>query len=288
MTMKNIPLPIKEAWDKLVSEGKMPFRTELLHTRLLKSREGQISFFLVYNEGRIQYYKNKKTFDNEPCYFCSEPTINLDLTDVTSMRLIPYDYPCLPYQFNFASKNHCTQIKREFVVDMLSLTQQTVFKLYYHKPKDSTKLTLHFHLRTALTLEDSALKQLTVQPFIEEKGIVIERLNHTVYGLKVSGNKLAIAEIIYALFTEDQFPLSLVFWQGHAYVFPRSDKEVPSNLGGWKFGSLELIGIFIFTDKELFQNINYERLAQAMSEVNLNSEGVEKVEQRIKELVKNV
>ena len=77
-----------------------------------------------------------------------------------------------------------------------------------------------------------------------------------------------------------------MFWKEYVYLFPRAEKVIPTGFGEWKFGALEVIGIFIFRDKETFQKMTYERLAAAMTDISLeDKKKQEQVEQQIKHLL---
>ncbi|MFQ5981417.1 MAG: hypothetical protein ACE5OZ_25015 [Candidatus Heimdallarchaeota archaeon] len=269
--MEDSLLETKKIWDNLVAEGKVPFEKESFETRTLDPEDGRLPFLLVLNEGRSRYLRNlSKAPQENLCSFCSEETLDFKIIGLRSMRVIPYEYPCLPYQFIFASKDHLIEIKREFIRDMIIFSQQTGLKLYYHKPKDSSLLTIHFHIRAALASDTNFLEWVTAEPIISNSNVLIEKLNHTVYGLRLSGNKDKIAAIIYSIFRADEYPISLVFWTDYVYLFPRSEKLIPTDFGEWLFGALEVIGTFICRDRETFQTLTYARLAEAMVDVSLH------------------
>ncbi|MHA2239562.1 MAG: hypothetical protein ACXAB2_14535, partial [Candidatus Hodarchaeales archaeon] len=86
----------------------------------------------------------------------------------------------------------------------------------------------------------------------------------------------------------DKFPLSLIFWKDYVYIFPRADNVIPPTFKEWKFGALEITGMFICRDKDTFLSLKYNQLEKAMIEVSLSAKTEqEKIESLIKTFIES-
>ena len=268
--MTKIQKKAQTVWDTLVAEKKLPFKPDMVETRTLTPESNKIPFLLVLNEGRTQYYKEKAPSQNKKgCSLCEEFTLNFGVTGLKTMDVVRYEYPCLPYQFILAVNEHTTKIHQANLVEIQVYAQQTGFVLYYHKSKDSALLTSHFHIRSLYRPDLSFFTTITATQLVESSDVRIEQLNYNVFGFRLSGNKENVAEIVYTLFTGDQYPLSLVFWDQYVYLFPRDERVVPPNFGEWTFGALEIIGIFICRDRKTYQTLTYDTLEEALTVISL-------------------
>ena len=264
---------LKTEWDALRRMGKIRYDGSLLQTRVLDPGDGRLPFFLVFNEGRQKYIEQVATRGTAlECPFCAEG-YGLTMTKLVSLRVLPNTFPCLPYQLILCPDRHTGLVEPQYVTDAIRFAKNTGFKVYCNAPGSGGSYT---HLVFQASEKHEAAPQpdffSTVKgaQLTAKAGASAELIEHTVFGLRLRGaNSTSLSAIVVRLAQDCHRRLNLLFTGDQVIIIPRSAVEIPTGFGRWKFGVLEAIGMFICQDQASFEELDYERLVKAMSEISL-------------------
>lgn len=277
---------LNNLWDSYASEGKIHYNRNFLETKILDPQDGRLPFFLVFNEGRTEYLKMLPQIKRENfCPFCSSDFENLKMIDFGSLRILPNKYPCLPYQYILAPREHTSRLTSEFIINAIDFAKQSDFKVYYNgqgsggslnhlcfqaspKHSSSPKEDFFHWIRFSPKPKSRYGIERNSSLLFLNSGYGLERMEGPAYGLIVLGKNLVG---IIKDSCEKIDKINLIFKNGDAYIFPRGNIEESTSFPGWKFGALELIGNFVCRDREIFEKTDYDSLERALKEVSLKT-----------------
>lgn len=261
-------------WRRLVEQEKIHYNDNLLRTRTLDPGDGRLPFFLVFNEGRRTYIEQmakNKTVDW--CPFCSAEYRALMLQQMPALRILPNTYPCLPYQFVLCPDLHTGLVQSTHVMDATTFARETGFKVYFNAPGSGAAyphLVFQASEKHATAPEMDVLSSLNEKLIAEADGLRAVVIRHSVFAIRVMGDDaVTSASVVSRLVQSWTGPINLLLAKNQAIIIPRSDVEVPSGFGSWKFGILEATGTFICQDDDTFRLLGYEKLHKALSEISL-------------------
>jgi len=269
----NLTLSLKTQWDALVDAGKIRYDGSLLQTRVLDPGEGRLPFFLVFNEGRRKYIEQVATGGAAvECPFCAEGH-GLTMTKLVSLRVLPNTFPCLPYQVILCPDRHTGSVQPKYIDDAIRFARNTNFKVYRNAPGSGgsyTHLVFQASEKHKTAPQHDFFSTVSGTQLTKKAGASAELIEHTVFGLRLRGtNPTSLSAIVARLAQDCQRRLNLLFTGDQVVIIPRSAVEIPTGFGRWKFGVLEAIGVFICQDQASFEELGYERLVKAMSEISL-------------------
>lgn len=265
---------LSDKWDYSVSQGNVGYNDCLLKTLILDPKDGRLPFFLIFNPGREAYIKQlNQRQDNSACPFCSEGN-DLKIADLPSLIILPNKYPCLPHQYILASREHTNKLNVRYIADALRFSRSTGFKVYCNA---SGSGGAYVHLVFQASGKHPAapkidfFEYIDAGPFAEKNGVIAEVLHHTVFGVRLICDNVEKLSSITSEFMQIYDKSANIVMKGNqSYIFPRTSTETPTGLGRWKFGALEAIGIFICQNDWIFNNIEYDKLENAMKEISLS------------------
>jgi hypothetical protein len=262
---------LADKWDAFASQEMICYDDNLLKTRVLDPHDGRLPFYLVSNEGREKYIKKiSQKQDNLRCPFCSD--LDLKISDLQSLIVLPNRYPCLPYQYILAPIEHINRLEIEYIKDAIAFSKKTGFKVYcnaYGSGGAYDHLVFQASGKHSTAPERGFFNWARANPLIKERGISVEVIDHKVFGIKIVSDSIReSSSIIYEFANIYNRPLNLVFFDNQSYIFPRTSIEIPTGFGRWKFGALEAIGIFICQDAKSFHDLSYDQLEKAMAEIS--------------------
>lgn len=278
---------LTKAWDVYVKEGKVKYDFNLLQTRVLQPDDARLPFHLVFNEGRRVYLKRlAQPRSTAYCPFCSDYFESLRIEDMPSLRILPNEFPCLPHQFVLTTKKHTARLEPHYIKDVIDYAKSTGQKVYCNTTGAGGAYN-HLVFQASGKHYSAPFRDffndVKTTPLYKENGIRLDKVEHTVFGIKLTGTD--IPQPVSKIATTYNKPLNLLFKGDSAYIFPRIEIEIPQGFGKWKFGVLEATGTFICQDEDTFKTINYEQLERGMKEIS--QENKNEQEQFIK-LVKDI
>lgn len=261
---------LKEKWDSFVSNSMIGYDSNLLETRVLDPKDGRLPFFLVFNDGRRKYIeKLAQRKDDVSCPFCSDDFEDLRIDDLSTLRVLPNKFPCLPHQFILTPNEHTGSLEVQYIDDAISFARRTRFKVYCNASGSGgayTHLVFQASGKHHTAPEQDFFGYVQTKQLAEGTDTKAEMIEHTVFGVRLTGENTS--PIVSRLAESYEKPINLIFKDSQVYIFPRTEVEVPSGFGMWKFGVLEAIGMFICQDAQVFRSLGYSQLEKAMREIS--------------------
>ena len=264
---------LKEKWDSYVSNGLVGYDGNLLETRVLDPKDGRLPFFLVFNDGRRRYIERlAQRGSDASCPFCSDDFEELKIDDLLSLRVLPNKFPCLPHQFILTPQEHTGSLEVKYLDDAVSFAKRTGLKVYCNTSGSGgayTHLVFQASGKHHTAPEQDFFGYVKTNPLVEGRDTNVGRvgrIEHTVFGVGLVGQNISL--IVSNLANTYERSINLMFKDNQVYIFPRTEVEVPSGFGKWKFGVLEAIGMFICQDAQVFRSLEYDQLEKAMKEIS--------------------
>lgn len=261
---------LKEKWDSYVLNGLVGYDGNLLETRVLDPKDGRLPFFLVFNDGRRKYVERlAQRGSDASCPFCSGDFEELIIDDLSALMVLPNKFPCLPHQFILTPQEHTGSLEVKYLDDAVSFARRTGFKVYCNTSGSGgayTHLVFQASGKHHTAPEQDFFGYVETNPLVEGRDTNVERIEHTVFGVRLVGQNTS--SIVSNLANTYERPINLMFKDNKVYIFPRTEVEVPSGFGKWKFGVLEAIGMFICQDAQVFGSLEYDQLEKAMKEIS--------------------
>lgn len=291
---KDIEETISKKWIELIKENKIASLSINNIKTINKNYKifGKFKAFIYpHRANRPGAIQKLEPHNNKTCPFCAPDTDLLLEIIIDSVKLYNFNWRC-HYNFSpFVTSGHFLwlpldsepawyqkreqKLLKEDIEDIYKLSLTLHNQLFFYNSPGAAASRNHIHIQSVVKEEEN-IKLLHSLSFKSNENLFKIVENYPALIIKFEGvdSILTLWKLV-DLFQEKDQALNIIWEQGSIYFIPRNkEKEITQYFPRMKIGAWEMIGNFILTNWEDFNNCNEEKIKNAITETSLNHEQI--------------